>query len=134
MTYIKLFKFLLIFPSPFFVVSFILWFVSCGLLTVLWALAIGLLGMLHAANLTCFFSCHFVCFVVNFLSFSQSLSCMQVLEHLIWKHVWTHSVKNFVRYGAIIASCSLHELSWMWVKLSLDFTYGSLPTIYCVFI
>jgi predicted membrane channel-forming protein YqfA (hemolysin III family) len=30
--------------TPFFAASFFLWFVSAGLLTVLWALAIGLLG------------------------------------------------------------------------------------------
>jgi hypothetical protein len=46
---------------------------------------------------------NFMCSLLNSLSLSQPLSCMQVLEHLTWKHVWKH----FVKFGAITVSCSL---------------------------
>lgn len=39
-----------VFVLAFFTVSFILWFASCGLLTVLWAFAIGLLATLFHAS------------------------------------------------------------------------------------
>jgi hypothetical protein len=46
---------------------------------------------------------NFMSSLLNSLSLSQPLSCMQVLEDLTWKHVWKH----FVQFGAITVSCSL---------------------------
>ena len=39
---------------------------------------------------------------------------MPALEHLIWKHVWTHSGRNFEQYGGITVSCNCLRCS-MWV-------------------
>lgn len=106
-----------------FVVSFILWYVSCGLLTVLWALAVGLLGMcappifqVSSLLVLCLF------FLVNVFSSprsdSQPLSFMQVLEPPTWKHVWIHSERNSVLFGEIIVSCSwYHSVGRKWVNL-----------------
>ena len=39
---------------------------------------------------------------------------MPALEHQIWKHVWTHSGRNFEQYGGITVSCNCLRCS-MWV-------------------
>ncbi|XP_059595111.1 PRA1 family protein A1 isoform X1 [Vitis vinifera] len=68
---------------PLSVVSFILWFVSCSILTVLWALAIGLLGIfVHSYFLPHFFLLAFRFLILSLsLSLLQPLSSMQALEH-----------------------------------------------------
>lgn len=101
------------------VVSFVLWFVSCGLLIVSWALSFGLLGMLLPQK---YFQKSFIylprmlcAFLIDFL-YSQPLYCMQASGHPTWKHVWTHSARNFVKFGATIVSCNLPGISMMWVN------------------
>lgn len=65
---------------PLSLVSFILWYASCGLLTVLWAFAIGLLGTYKSTTSLCYSPCCFfcpcfmsVCLIVS-VSLSHSLS------------------------------------------------------------
>lgn len=95
-----------------FAASFFLWFVSCGLLTVLWALAIGLLCK-YSLLWNVLFQIPYVSawiMIFSVFSLSQPLFFMQALEHLIWRLALTHSVRNFELSGAIIASCSFHRV------------------------
>lgn len=94
----------------FFSVSAILWFVSCGLLTVSWALSVGLLGNHNSLFCSSLFICsNFDVFLMK-LSLSQPHLFMQASELLTWKLVWTHSVKNSELSGAIIVSSSFWRL------------------------
>ena len=101
----------------FLAVSFTLWFVSAGLLTVLWALAIGLLGMLLFKNSFIFTLSLSLSYIINqliacsLLSLPQPPYYTQASEHQTWKLAWTHFVRNSVQFGATTVSCSLHRVS-----------------------
>ena len=54
----------------------------------------------------------------SWVSALQQPCFMPASEHLIWKHVWTHSGRNFEQYGGITVSCSCLCCS-MWVPSSI---------------
>ena len=94
---------------PLTAVSFILWFISSGLLTVLWALAIGLLGMRLAQTHASSFICYYYCFIN--LSAPLSLSLSPLSHHTTCKlqNTKLESSSEYIPWGI---SCSMAQLQW----------------------